>query len=305
MFGGRCGGVIHVTIEQQIRMLDKAAPPKRSLRRRELSRPPKPGSRLPFLGKRRKQQRQTGPLFSRLPAELRIMIFSYVFHDPNDVVHVLWMRKSLAHIRCQIPEHAHGRNIGRDISRECVDYACGPSDGLYHPLHYGWKGTSRTEIALLQTCRQVYGEAINLLYSTATFDFTSARSFMYFERAILPQRLDAITSLQIYWFSYGLPTRDDREIIQIEYLPTHWDPMCRTIVTMKGLRSFILLLHGFDSLDDSHQDLLLEPLEDLRGLKECRIQAVYDNKHIYCQDNGITRLSSLGKRIMAQATLTR
>ncbi|KAF2495984.1 hypothetical protein BU16DRAFT_617501 [Lophium mytilinum] len=301
----RCGGVKYVTMEQQIRRLDKAAPPKLSSRRRELSRPPKPSSRLLFLGKRRKQQRQTGPLFSRLPAELRIMIFSYVFHDPNDVVHVIWMRKSLAHIRCPIPEDAHGRHRGCHIHCEFCTSSYGLASGFYHCFPGSIQGTSRTEIALLQTCRQVYGEAINLLYSTATFDFISGRPFMYFKCAILPQRLNAITSLQIYWFSYEMPTRDDREIIQIEYLPNHWDPMCRTIVTMKGLRSFTLLLHSFNSLDNSHQDLLLEPLEDLRGLKECRIQAVYDNKHIYCQDDGITRLSSLGERIMAQATLTR
>ncbi|KAF2812743.1 uncharacterized protein BDZ99DRAFT_273154 [Mytilinidion resinicola] len=129
-----CGVVIRLTAKQQSRMRDKAAPSQRSSRRRELSRPPKPASRIPFLRKRREQRLQTGLLFSRLPAELRSMIFSYFFGNPDDVVHILWMDKSLTHARFQT---AKSQEDG-DIRRLCFRDSLPPPAGLYSSSYGDW-----------------------------------------------------------------------------------------------------------------------------------------------------------------------
>ncbi|KAF2494917.1 hypothetical protein BU16DRAFT_540156 [Lophium mytilinum] len=300
MPGGRCGGVKHITAKQYSQRLDRAAPLQRPSRRRALSRPPKPASRIPFIGKRREQRLQTCLLFSRLPAELRIMVFSHVFGDPGDVVHVLWIDRRLAHTRCQT---AKSREQG-DARRLCFREWRRPSRGGLYDSSYGGQGALvKLDIALLQTCRQAYSEAIDLLYSVPTLDFESANSFMHFERAILPQRLHGIKALQVSWFSGTWPTRDRDKKYEAEYLPSYWDPMCKTITTMAGLRYLTVEIFGVVWSVEQGQDLLLQPLEGLRGLTSCNFHARYCRSHLFSQDDEVVEISSLGKRIMAQATL--
>jgi hypothetical protein len=227
------------------------------------------------------------------------MIFSYVFGNPDDVVHILWMDKSLTHARCQT---AKSQEDG-DLRRLCFrDWRPVPA-GLYSFQYGDWAALPKLDIALLQTCRQAYTEAIDLLYSTPTLDFESAISFMHFERAILPQRLHAIKALQISWYSETQPTRDRDKKYEEVYLPRHWDPMCKTITAMVGLRYLTVEIFGVMWSVEWCQDLLLEPLEGLGGLKSCNIQARYCRYHKFSVDDEVVKLSSLGKRIMAQATL--
>ncbi|KAF2810762.1 uncharacterized protein BDZ99DRAFT_519444 [Mytilinidion resinicola] len=254
-----------VTDEQRQRYFKKQEPRRRSSRRRDISNPPKQKSRL--LSFRERPKPRTCLLLAHLPAELRILIFGYVLGCSSDIIHILWMPKRLAHKRCPIA--APGESTNFDRSCFIGTYPSFPYYGLYDNFTEAWQGASRAELALLQTCRQVYTEAVDMLYSKPTFDFDSATSFMYFERAVLPQRLHAITSLQISW-SFEPPTVSFYDIKKEEYLPSHWCPMCKTIMSMKRLLRLRLVLHF---IKWSQQDLLLEPLGKLRGLKECYIQA--------------------------------
>ncbi|KAI4265336.1 MAG: hypothetical protein LQ337_008993, partial [Flavoplaca oasis] len=51
--------------------------------------------------------------------------------------------------------------------------------------------------AILRTCRQIYIEAVELLYCENSFIFTDASTFAYFTKAVLPRRLNAIRKMRI------------------------------------------------------------------------------------------------------------
>lgn len=53
-------------------------------------------------------------------------------------------------------------------------------------------------MALLRTCRQLYAEAVDLLYATNTFDFDHQDLFFLFARAVLPVRLEVVRRLHFY-----------------------------------------------------------------------------------------------------------
>ena len=58
----------------------------------------------------------------------------------------------------------------------------------------------RGKLALMKTCRQIYIEAMPVLYQTSTFAFINARNldtFLYFSRSIRPERLVSIRFLYI------------------------------------------------------------------------------------------------------------
>ena len=61
------------------------------------------------------------------------------------------------------------------------------------------------EIALLQTCRQTHAEAIPILYGTNTFAVRNLWELIVFSRAILPDRLAMVRSLDVKWLYYNLP----------------------------------------------------------------------------------------------------
>ncbi|KAF2491795.1 hypothetical protein BU16DRAFT_128717 [Lophium mytilinum] len=173
-----------------------------------------------------------------------------------------------------------------------------PYYALPEPFNVLLRGASIAQMALLQTCRQVYTEAVDLLYSIPTFDFDSCISFTFFAQAVPPQRLDVITSLQTCW-SFGPPTTSIEYAKYEEYLPRHWYPMCKAIMTMKGLRRLRLALQVYVW---TWQDLLLEPLRQLRGLQECDIRARTGHRAIW-RNKIVEVVSPLGKEIMSQTTL--
>ena len=69
----------------------------------------------------------------------------------------------------------------------------------------GRAGTERIGLALLQTCRQTYSEAIPILYGTNTFAAHNLWDLIDFSRAILPGRLAMVSSLDVKWLYYDFP----------------------------------------------------------------------------------------------------
>jgi hypothetical protein len=102
----------------------------------------------------------------------------------------------MAHARCA----AHGES---DIERACL-----PLKHNFISRHPIWNDDdcldpsplSRANLGLLQTCRQIYTEAVDLLYSENTFDFATAESFNSFAKTVLPRRLAVTTALDMGFF---------------------------------------------------------------------------------------------------------
>ncbi|KAL5353303.1 hypothetical protein ACLOAV_001339 [Pseudogymnoascus australis] len=93
---------------------------------------------------------------------------------------------------------------------------CGPlrGEGQYSQCFIGIMGW-------LLACRQAYADGIDILFSTNTFHLKSPDLQQNLQRIILPQRLRAITNLEMCWFEkYGTclralqedPTREDSEL---------------------------------------------------------------------------------------------
>lgn len=60
-------------------------------------------------------------------------------------------------------------------------------------------------LPFLQTCRRVYSEAIDLLYSTPTFAFDKTRAFLAFSASALPARSQKLRSLNFNSSGEGVP----------------------------------------------------------------------------------------------------
>ncbi|KAL8931076.1 MAG: hypothetical protein Q9208_000179 [Pyrenodesmia sp. 3 TL-2023] len=120
---------------------------------------------------------------SMLPLEIRQEIYKYVVGSKR--IHIVRKGKHIAHIRCKCLEET-------DFTRECRPGATGTHEGD-SKISF----TSNGNVALLRTCRQIYTEAIEIMYSSNTFDFDHQDLFLFFARSILPQRLARIRNLHL------------------------------------------------------------------------------------------------------------
>ncbi len=138
-------------------------------------------------------------LFNRLPRELRDMIYEEVLG--GDFVHFSWIQE-------------HKRYIYSDNTDRSVIYTGNRRNG---------------KVALLRTCRNIYVEAIHVLYSTNTFGFGFNRHTNTpcgFFHAISSQRLAIITSIHIACHAltiFSLWTRSEAK--------ENWTKLWATIAT--------------------------------------------------------------------------
>jgi hypothetical protein len=124
------------------------------------------------------------------------------------------------------------------------------------------------DLAVLRTCRQLYQEAIPLLYSTNTFDFDSIPPLLYLAQTIRPQRLESIRYLQLSFnlFMVGAFAPEPRTDYPFDM--GTWQRVWKMVRTrMKGLRDLevTLLVHAGDYGDEKRW---LEPISALRGLQK-------------------------------------
>lgn len=121
---------------------------------------------------------------THLPLEIRQEIYSYVV--AGDLKHVVRKGNKLAHVRCILSWEP-------DFSRACRPAAV----GTCHAKASRLASTSNGNVALLRTCRQVYAEAVELMYSGNAFDFDHQDLFLHFSASVLPQRLAVIRRLHL------------------------------------------------------------------------------------------------------------
>lgn len=140
-------------------------------------------------------------------------------------------------------------------------------------------------ISLLMTCRQIYQEAIDLLYSTNTFVLYDFSTMYTFSRMVRRQKLEKIRYLKIH---YGPNTSIPYPHARSEQydLPPNLDYVWDIVTAMKGLRRLDIYLEAYDksrSDGDGYHDARqasyeiqrLGPLLGLRGLSTFRLQLGY------------------------------
>ncbi|KAI9704664.1 MAG: hypothetical protein M1820_005412 [Bogoriella megaspora] len=147
---------------------------------------------------------QESSSFLRLPAEIRQQIYEYFF-DHIEVAIVSTQSK---------------------FSRKTSGYTL-PNDRRYFRMPH-WTSTpepfliERGVIDLPLTCRRIYSESIDILYSRLTFVLTGPSDLFELCHLLLPQRLNVLTSLRFdlsgfYWMH--ILRKQIRESNHREYQP--------------------------------------------------------------------------------------
>ncbi|KAI9844028.1 MAG: hypothetical protein M1837_005963 [Sclerophora amabilis] len=100
-------------------------------------------------------------------------------------------------------------------------------------------------LSLVKTCRQVYHEAIEIIYSDNVFDVKRPDCILFLSSTILPHRLNAIRSLRIHWyFSWPLyvAVPGGRRKHYPPYDEATWERTWEIIADMEGLQYIRVLM---------------------------------------------------------------
>ena len=160
---------MHAITMHRLKQNEKAAIPKPLFRRpkkcRDLSLP-----------RNSRAQSQGGDLFAKLPYEIRRMIYIYVLGD--EIIHLARPsgKSRLAHYRCEWRLNDGGYHLHRESS------------------------SRHGKMNLAKTCRAIYNEATDVLYTTNTFSVQTSlnlETFIRFTQSIRPSRLASIAAVYI------------------------------------------------------------------------------------------------------------
>ena len=206
------------------------------------------------ISEKAKSQLQS-PLFSKLPPEIRLKIYEYVILGDSQSYLILgWPQKE--------PKKA------KDIRLRA--YPCAPlptprqvrEDG---PVSEHWtayfnsllKQTQKSQasigIGMLQSCRQIYNESIQMYYTAPTFTFKDLHRPPFFLRTVLPHRLALIRSVHLIYDQASMVTKTNHVACsearfthamgQCSFCnPIHWFNGIRKYMTgLKQIRVHILI----------------------------------------------------------------
>ncbi|KAJ5506393.1 hypothetical protein N7453_005350 [Penicillium expansum] len=196
------------------------------------------------LSKRPEQQstfQQTqSPLFECLPTEVRLLIWEHYLC--SRMLHIIrpnqrkWRgsHKKIVGVLCSEPRnicpcshHCWGL-IARRPAGNCIT----PKNyGSYYHENSEWRiDPRRTDfVPLLQTCRRVYSEAIDMIFQKNTFLFNHTDTIIDFSNTLIPQRMNLIRTLQLGFPDPGGPS---------------WNRCCQVLATkLLGLKTLTIHLY--------------------------------------------------------------
>jgi hypothetical protein len=149
---------------------------------------------------------------------------------------------------------------------------------------------------LLQTCRQVYTEALPVLYQSNTFDLKSLDGLLTLPRQTL--HVDLIRSLRLSWTFRADPLSPPQNINQqvnrpvpsTEANPPYdlhtWIQACLFIASMPGLQEVVITIDGdsWVAIDPERSARLLIPLASIKVDRRFEVHVPWDhntwNDHI-------------------------
>ena len=188
---------------------------------------------------------QTSPLLTKLPPEIRLIIWSYVFG--SSTLHLVTLKDKIRHVRCEDPspltQHRHCCPETPARWRIYDGRSPGHSDKLLYPhTHTQLPASLSSTASLLYTCRAIHDEAISLLYTENTFDVDDLYTFIAFAHAI-GAHLHSIRKLTIQWMPVWTPLSGQDHKGSI-YAHTHsdalWTEFWAVVASMRGLQELNL-----------------------------------------------------------------
>lgn len=209
------------------------------------------------------------PLFTRLPAEIRQIIWSHVFG--NDTLHLVQVKDKIRHVRCNVssnPPSESSSGSGSSPEAEAATslthhrHCCpttparwriydgrvpGHSDRLLYPhTHEHLPHTlSNSNVALLRTCRAINAEAADLLYKNNAFDVDDLYTFIAFAQSLSSYALSSIRKLTVQYMPVWQPLsgQDNKGSI---YAHTHsdalWKEFWARVASLPSLKELRLSL---------------------------------------------------------------
>ena len=182
-------------------------------------------------------------LLSHLPIEVRLQIWLHVIG--NQKIHIINKYRRLGH-------------AVMDDEYWCQYHAERPSLRACSWMYtYGALPTTKqladdTLCHVLVTCRQIYHEAVALLYSTNTFAFWDLRTIAVFKHCIPFRSWQSIRSVEVYAMSYRKDDIADaveaRSLLQLEA----WPDACAALASMPNLRNLKVRLANPQYLDKQY-----------------------------------------------------
>ncbi|PWY81819.1 hypothetical protein BO70DRAFT_379793 [Aspergillus heteromorphus CBS 117.55] len=199
------------------------------------------------------------PFFARLPPEIRLMIYAYVFDAPT--VHLVQIRDRVRHVRCAV-----ARSMPLDQHRLCCPVTTArwrnaamaggvkavattntdtntdtdtnppnpqnppstpPQTLPPHPPSLANNLTTQTP-ALLTTCRAIYTESLPVLYTLPTFDTDDLHTLLSFLTTISPVARAHIHRLTVQFAPVWQPLAGQEHSVSV-YAHTHNDRLWRGV----------------------------------------------------------------------------
>lgn len=143
-------------------------------------------------------------LLQKLPPEIRLMIYGYVFGD--EAVHLVQLKGKIRHVRCCQHKSASETASHRSCCPETLarwrssSSFSGTGSHIYPHTHASLSNKlSNSSLSLLRTCRAIYLEAADILYQTLSFDVDDLHTFVAFSLTISPEHLVRIRQLTVQW----------------------------------------------------------------------------------------------------------
>ncbi|KAL9085803.1 MAG: hypothetical protein Q9165_007435 [Trypethelium subeluteriae] len=245
-------------------------------------------------------------LLQKLPLEVRLLIWEHCIG--GELLHIVREPGRLGHVICpfrrtdpllDFSSNPFTSEATRMVIEECtspnytsnhicwspedadgLSYARTPESGLSR-LNIGSK---QAFLPLLQTCRQVYSEALPILYQTNVFDIKSLDALLYLPRTTI--HVDMIRTLRLSWDFCADPLRPrlnanpppGRRSLFADAIPPFdldtWLRACTFLSKMKGLQQLVLIIEG-DGWAEQSPESASQLLLPLAGVKVGRIFEVH------------------------------
>ncbi|KAL2831039.1 hypothetical protein BJY01DRAFT_226792 [Aspergillus pseudoustus] len=212
-------------------------------------------------------------LLSNLPLEVRELIYEHTSYFPDQVGSVVAQRGLDVHIFSHAGKLVWRRRSGIDGS--------GCSSHCYRKF-YPHTPRSLNLLALVLTCRRIYSEAIDILYSRNTFVFRNLTAITSFLSNVLPQRLNCIRALRLKWlfrdYEVDIPDGTGASYSAVVKKPfdRRWDALREILLStrMSGLRKLHITLQGdFLRGHGAWDEQIFEPMRRMQGLREFEVEA--------------------------------
>lgn len=229
-------------------------------------------------------------LLTKLPPEIRNLIYAYILGDR--VIHIIPSlvpsrtkpakvtpeQPFLSRLDYEFCRHAdqHDGLLGISPHSTCAIWITHDGELYFNApkavvqsvdeletRYLRWWCRKDRALSMLKTCRQIYTEAIYILYATNTFDFRSINTFAQFPSTILPKRLNTIRTLHIR-------VKPTNSHIENPFLTSsHALKAWRALKQFRGLTSVVLLVEG----DRNDAEKILVMMDSVTGPRNYPVKA--------------------------------